>query len=105
MDVDEDKEDGNQQGHPARDDLGVHQKAETIPTMMIELMTQPEHKLQRRSCPYGNKVNIGITGSLDLYNLPLSPIIANSNYGNQFEVVIRQIENNLTKNENFWGFP
>ena len=28
MDVDEDEEDGDEQGHPARDDLGVHQKAE-----------------------------------------------------------------------------
>ena len=34
MDVDEDEEDGDQQGHPARDDLGVHQEAETIATMM-----------------------------------------------------------------------
>ena len=63
MDVDEDKEDGNQQGHPARDDLGVHQKAETILMMMIEwarlmLMTLPEYKLQKRSCPNGNKVKL-----------------------------------------------
>ena len=35
MDVDEDEEDGDQQGHPARDDLGVHQEAETIATMMM----------------------------------------------------------------------
>ena len=38
MDVDEDEEDGDQQGHPARDDLGVHQKAETIATMKRMVM-------------------------------------------------------------------
>ena len=37
MDVDEDEEDGDQQGHPARDDLGIHQEAETIATMMMIL--------------------------------------------------------------------
>ena len=30
MDVDEDEEDGDEQGHSAGDDLGVHQKAEKI---------------------------------------------------------------------------
>ena len=34
VDVDEDQEDGDQQGHPAGDDLGVDQEAETIAIMM-----------------------------------------------------------------------
>ena len=39
MDVDEDEEDGDQQGHPPGDDLGVHKEAETIATMMITMIS------------------------------------------------------------------
>ena len=39
MDVDEDEEDGDEQGHPAGDDLGIHKEAETIAMMMTILMT------------------------------------------------------------------
>ena len=38
MDVDEDEEDGDQQGHPARDDLGIYQEAETMAVMTMMQM-------------------------------------------------------------------
>ena len=38
MDINEDKEDGDEQGHPARDDLGVYQEAETMAVMTMAMV-------------------------------------------------------------------
>ena len=37
MDVDEDEEDGDEQGHPARDDLRIYQEAETMAVVTMAM--------------------------------------------------------------------